>query len=89
MEREPETLQEAILYFAHPANCRNYLMVRRQRNGVTCLYCGSAKVVVSEKHNRWQCGSHHDRRQFTSKTGTVVEDRPLVGTTGSWRRGGS
>src|SRR6202042_3707862 len=25
----------------------------------------------------WQCGSKHDLRQFTSKTGTIFEDSPL------------
>jgi len=46
-------------------------------NGVTCPICGSTKVKFSEKHNRWQCSSHHDRRQFTAKTGTIFEDSPL------------
>ena len=29
------------------------------------------------KYNRWQCAVHHDRRQFTLKTGTIMEDSPL------------
>src|SRR5262249_46397680 len=29
------------------------------------------------KYNRWQCGSRHDARQFTAKTGTIFEDSPL------------
>lgn len=39
--------------------------------------CGSTTVAFSEKRNRWQCSSHHDRRQFTIKTGTIFEDSPL------------
>src|ERR1700682_4078127 len=77
MEQEPNTLQEAVVYFAGPANCRNYLVARRWPNGVTCPNCGSAKVAFSEKHNRWQCSARHPRRQFTSKTGTIFEDSPL------------
>ena len=34
-------------------------------------------MLFSEKHNRWQCGSHHPQRQFTVKTGTIFEDSPL------------
>src|SRR5215469_5854378 len=77
MEKEPSTLQEAIIYFSKPANCRDYVVARRWKGGVTCPICGSEKVKLSEKHNRWQCGSHHARRQFTVKTGTIFEDSPL------------
>jgi len=77
MEQEPETLQAAVLYFADPTNCRKYLAARRWPDGVTCPTCGSSKVRFSEKHNRWQCGSHHAKRQFTSKTGTIFEDSAI------------
>jgi transposase-like protein len=72
---EPNTLQAAILYFASPDNCREYLMAHRWPNGVTCPRC--ANVLFQPKYNRWQCGSKHDLRQFTSKTGTIFEDSPL------------
>lgn len=74
---EPTTLQEAILYFANPDNCREYLVARRWPDGVTCPRCGSKSVVFQQKYNRWQCSSHHDRRQFTLKTGTIFEDSPV------------
>jgi len=77
MDKEPCTLQEAIIYFSQPVNCRNHVVARRWKSGVTCPICGSTKVKLSEKHNRWQCGSHHARRQFTVKTGTIFEDSPL------------
>jgi transposase-like protein len=77
MATEPATLQEAILYFASPDNCRDYLVAHRWRNGVTCPRCGSTNVLFQPKYNRWQCGSKHDRRQFTTKTGTIFEDSPL------------
>ena len=44
---------------------------------LTCPTCGSSKVTFSVKHNRWQCGSHHAKRQFTVKTETIFEDSPL------------
>lgn len=74
---EPKTLQEAVLYFADPTNCRNYLVARRWPNGVICPKCGSKQVSFLEKYNRWQCSNLHDRRQFTSKTGTIMEDSPI------------
>lgn len=77
MASEPTTLQEAVIYFASPANCREYLVARRWPNGVICPRCGSSKVTFLEKYNRWQCSVTHDARQFTAKTGTIFEDSPL------------
>lgn len=77
MEQDPKTLQEAIIYFSNPTNCREYLVARRWPKGVTCPHCGSDKVAFLEKYNRWQCSVTHDRRQFTSKTGTIFEDSPI------------
>ena len=74
---EPNTLQEAILYFASPDNCREYLVAHRWPDGVACPRCGSQKVLFQPKYNRWQCGGRHDLRQFTAKTGTIFEDSPL------------
>src|SRR5271167_1538892 len=74
---EPDTLQDAILYFASPDNCRENLVAHRWPDGVTCPRCGSKKVLFQAKYNRWQCGSKHVLRQFTSKTGTIFEDSPL------------
>jgi transposase-like protein len=76
-QKEPETLQEAVLYFADPNNCREYLAAHRWPDGVTCPRCGSKKVLFQPKYNRWQCGSKHELRQFTAKTGTIFEDSPL------------
>jgi transposase-like protein len=77
MEQEPKTLQEAVVYFASQDNCRNYLVARRWPNGVICPRCGSNKVVFLPKYNRWQCSVTHDARQFTSKTGTIMEESPI------------
>src|SRR6202140_87294 len=74
---EPNTLQDAILYFQSPDNCREYLVAHRWPNGVTCPRCGSKNVLFQAKYNRWQCGSKHPLRQFTSKTGTIFEDSPV------------
>lgn len=75
--KEPDTLQEAVLYFSDPNNCREYLVAHRWPKGVTCPRCGSQNVLFQPKYNRWQCGSKHPLRQFTAKTGTIFEDSPL------------
>lgn len=77
MAREPKTLQEAILYFADPTNCREYLVVRRWPKGVTCPRCGSKDVLFLEKYNRWHCRAKHEAPQFTLKTGSIMEDSPV------------
>jgi transposase-like protein len=77
MASEPKTLQEAILHFSDPANCREYLVARRWPDGVTCPRCGSKNVLFLEKYNRWHCRQKHDAPQFTLKTGTVMEDSPI------------
>jgi transposase-like protein len=74
---EPKTLQEAIVYFSNPENCLNYLVPRRWPNGVVCPSCGSEKVSFLKNHLRWQCSSHHAKRQFSVKVGTIFEDSPL------------
>ncbi len=74
---EPKTLQEAILYFSGPANCRAYLVRRRWPDGVTCPKCGSKNVLFLEKYNRWHCREGHKSPQFTLKTGTIMEDSPI------------
>jgi transposase-like protein len=74
---EPKSLQQAILYFADPKNCREYLVARRWPDGVICPRCGSKNVLFLEKYNRWHCREKHKAPQFTLKTGTIFEDSPL------------
>ena len=59
---EPTTLQEAIIYFSDPNNCREYLIARRWPMGVTCPRCGSENVLFLEKYNRWLPSVHLEDR---------------------------
>jgi transposase-like protein len=77
MAAEPNTLQEAIVYFSNPANCREYLVARRWPKGATCPRCTSQNVLFLEKYNRWHCREKHPAPQFTLKTGTIMEDSPV------------
>jgi transposase-like protein len=76
---EPQSLQEAILYFSNQENCMHYLVARRPewKNGVICPRCGSSTVGFLKNQLRWQCSIRHPRRQFSVKVGTIFEDSPL------------
>jgi transposase-like protein len=76
---EPQTLQEAILYFSTPEHCLDYLVARRPewKDGVVCPECGSTSVGFLKNQLRWQCSNRHPRRQFSVKVGTIFEDSPL------------
>jgi transposase-like protein len=76
---EPQSLQEAMVYFANPESCLNYLVARRPewKDGVVCPRCGSTTVGFLKNQLRWQCSVRHPRRQFSIKVGTIFEDSPL------------
>ncbi len=77
MNTEPKSLQEAIVYFSNPDNCVEYISVRRWSNGVVCPSCGSQSVKFNAKRRTWQCASHHAKREFSVKVGTVMEDSAI------------
>lgn len=64
-------------YFSNPSNCLTYMVARRWPQGVICPTCGSTSVSFLANQRKWQCCSHHPKRQFTLKTGTIFEDSPL------------
>jgi transposase-like protein len=75
---EPKSLQEAVVYFSNPDNCIDYLAIRRWPDGrVLCPSCGSDKVKFHAERRIWQCSSHHSKRQFSIKVGTVMEDSAI------------
>src|SRR6202051_4372958 len=77
MEHEPTSLQEAIVYFSNPDNCIDYIAVRRWPNGMICPGCGATKVSFNATRRTWKCGSHHPKREFSIKVGTIYEDSPI------------
>ena len=74
---EPQSLQEAIIYFSNPDNCIAYLIERRWPMGVVCPSCGSMKVTFNPSRRLWQCSTHHSKRQFSVKVGTIMEDSAI------------
>src|SRR6266851_4929686 len=77
MMQEPKSLQEAIVYFSNPDNCIDYVAIRRWPNGVICPGCGSNKASFNAQRRTWKCGSHHPKREFSVKVGTIYEDSPI------------
>src|SRR5579872_1365959 len=74
----PETLQEAVIYFANPDNCVTYLASKRWPNGqAVCPTCGSKEVGLIASRRVWQCKTRHPKAQFSVKVGTIFEDSPL------------
>src|SRR5258708_8563566 len=78
MGTEAKTLQQAILYFADPMNCINYLAGRRWKDGVTCPTCGFKNVSFVVSRKVWQCKTRHPKAQFSIKVGTIFEDSPIT-----------
>ena len=75
---QPSTLQEAIVYFADPKNCNEFLAGLRWADGkVVCPYCGSDRVVYLATQNRYKCYGKHPKAQFSLKVGTIFEESPI------------
>jgi transposase-like protein len=73
----PNTLREAIIYFADTDKCIAYMVAKIWPNGVTCPTCGRSDVSWLANQKKWQCKSAHAKRQFSAKVGTIFEDSPL------------
>jgi len=77
MNRTPQTLLEAVTYFAGPDRALRHFAAVRWPNGVACPRhgCGSASVQFIATRKLWRC--KECKRQFTAKVGTVFEDSPI------------
>ena len=74
----PQTLTEAVRYFADPDICLSFMAEQRWPDGrVLCPICGSDRVGFLSEYRRWKCSGKHPRRQFSIKVGTIFEDSPL------------
>src|SRR5438552_13567295 len=74
----PETLVEAVRYFADPDVCLSFLAELRWPGGkVACPTCGSQRVAFLRNQRRWKCYEKHPAPQFSIKVGTIFEDSPM------------
>lgn len=75
--KQPATLIEAIRVYDDPDVAEACMASKRWPNGVACPHCGATKVYRLEKQRRWKCSEKHPGRQFSVKTGTIMEDSPI------------
>jgi transposase-like protein len=75
MTNKPQTLQQAIIYFADKETAHQYVVNARWSDGVECPYCKGKEHSYITTRRTWQCKSCKER--FTVKTGTIFEDSPL------------
>lgn len=74
--KTPQTLQEAIVYFADADRAFEYAINFRWPNGlVSCPRCGSEKHSFIKTRRIWFCSGC--KKQFTLKVGTIFEDSPI------------
>jgi transposase-like protein len=72
----PETLQEAIKYFADDERAFEYMKTVRWPTGkVSCPRCGSEKNSFLSTRKIWHCSDC--KRQFSIRVGTIFEDSPI------------
>lgn len=78
MEYSVKTLQQAIVYFSDPENCRKFMVFVRWPDGEPkCPYCGATKLTWMAKANQYRCYGEHPKQKFSLKVGTVFEDSPI------------
>src|SRR6266550_4956620 len=77
--RFPETLHDAIKYFADEDHALGFMKSIRCPDGVVkCPRCGSENVSFLATRRIWKCKSKHEKQQFSVKVGTVLEDSPIA-----------
>jgi transposase-like protein len=77
MDKQPQTLLEAVAYFSDPEVAHRHFVAIRWPHGMACprMGCGSADVLTLGSRNRFRC--KECKRDFTAKVGTIFEDSAL------------
>jgi transposase-like protein len=74
----PKTLLEAINFFSHYENCRQFMIAIRWADGVVrCPYCDTTKLTYLEKARVYRCYGDHTKQKFSLKIGTIFEDSAI------------
>src|SRR5258708_13332159 len=75
----PNSLTEAIRYFADANVALEFLAALRWPGGVTCPACEAKNPGFLKTRRIWKC--RECGRQFSVKLGTIFEDSPIVPAT--------
>src|SRR5580658_3507861 len=81
MAKVIKTLQQAIIHFADPENCREFMANLRWPDGKPkCPHCGSEDVSYLPNAKVYKCYAKpaHDKAKFSLKVGTIFEES-LIG----------
>jgi transposase-like protein len=73
----PQTLLEAVEYFADRDAALAFMVELRWPDGVVCPTCGSRDVIFLANARLWYCREKHPRQKFSIKIGTIFEDSPI------------
>lgn len=74
----PETLHEAVKYFADDDRAFEYMKSVRWPNGkVACPRCGCQEVSFISTRKLWTCKECKTKKQFTIRVGTILEDSAI------------
>lgn len=73
----PETLHEAVKYFAKGDNAFKFMVKLRWPEGVCCPRCSSSEVRFVKTRKIWECKKCAGHKQFSVKVGTLFEDSPI------------
>ncbi len=72
----PQTLQEAILFFADKDTCFNFMVSMRWTDGIAvCPHCQNNQTSFLSTRKIWKCKGC--KKQFSVKIGTIFEDSPI------------
>jgi transposase-like protein len=71
----PETLVEAIKFFADPDVSLAFVAKLRWPNGITCPRCDAENPSFLSTRRIWKCRGC--KKQFSVKVGTIFEDSPI------------
>lgn len=73
--RQPETLIEAVRYFADLDVCTEFVAKLRWPNGPVCPRCEGTEYSYLTTRRLWKCKAC--KKQYSVKVGTIFEDSPL------------
>lgn len=76
MIETPETLVDAVRYFADLSICDLYMRrIRWPRGRIVCPHCEADRIGEIKSRHLLRC--KECRKQFSHKVGTIFEDSPL------------
>jgi transposase-like protein len=73
----PKNLLEMGRYFTDPDVCVDFVAAMRWPNGAECPHCSGRKVSYLSSRRIWKCMAKECHKQFSVKTGSVLEDSPI------------